>query len=97
MVKNVYSIFDSAADLYLHPFYAKADGEALRVFYDVSIGADSEVAKHPEDYSLFRVAEWNDNRGEFVPLEKVCLATALEMVSKAQNKGGPQLSLVGDE
>ena len=43
------------------------------------------TGKHPEDYSLWRIGQFDDNKGELLPEGKECLATALELVAVAEN------------
>ena len=91
MKLNVYTIFDVAAGAYTRPFYCQSDGQATRMFTDLACDADHEVGKHPEDYSLYRVASWNDNTAEFIPERKECLATALECISNSRQINGGDL------
>lgn len=84
MILQMYSIFDSAAAAYLRPFYCQTDGEALRAFTDIATDADHNIGKHPEDYSLYRVGQFDDNKGKLVPLDKECLATAQEVVASSR-------------
>jgi hypothetical protein len=81
---NVYTIFDTATGAYMRPFYMQSDGQATRAFKDLAVAADHEIGKHPEDYSLWRIGQFNDNKGELVPEDRECLATALELVATAQ-------------
>ena len=83
---NIYTIFDSASGAYIRPFYAQSDGQALRSFTDISQDADHEIGKHPEDYSLFRIGTYDDNKGQLHPEDKECLATAMEVVAASREK-----------
>lgn len=67
MILNVYCVFDSAASVYQRPFYCQTDGEALRAFGDISFDKEHPIGMHPEDYSLYRVGQFNDAKGELVP------------------------------
>lgn len=81
---NVYTIFDTAAAVYKRPFVAQADGEVLRVFKDMALNKDHEIGAHPEDYSLWRIGTFDDNKAILVAETKECLATGTEMVASAQ-------------
>lgn len=81
---NVYTIFDTASASYKRPFCAQADGEVIRLFKDLALNKDHEIGQHPEDYSLWRIGFFDDNKGELTPEAKECLGTALEMVASAQ-------------
>ena len=85
MNHKLYSIYDTASGVYNQIFQCKTHGEATRIFKDLSISADTNIGKHPEDYSLWYIGLWNDNDGKITKVTKECLATALEMVSLAQN------------
>lgn len=58
-------VYDSVSEAYMRPFFAPATGAAIRSFTDeVNSGnADSIVAMHPADYTLFELGEWDDEKG----------------------------------
>ena len=85
MRMNVYSIFDSAAAVYMRPFFMPSDSAAVRAFSDISCDAEHEVGKHPEDYSVHRIGYFDDQKGALVGEQPECLATALELVAKSRN------------
>ena len=84
MKLNAYSIYDTASGVYMRPFFTSADGQAMRSFKDISTDASHEIGKHPEDYSLWRIGLFDDNKGTLTPENPECLATALEMVSESR-------------
>lgn len=89
---NVYTIFDSASQAYMRPFFMQSDGQALRSFTDIAQDADHEIGKHPEDYSLYRIGTYDDQKGALHPEDKECLATAQEVVAAAKEKSLGNLS-----
>lgn len=93
MKLNAYTIYDVASGTYMRPFFAQADGEAIRGFKDIACDADHSVGKHPEDYTLFRIGEFNDNTGKMAGETPEKLATALEMVSLDRNPTKADLKL----
>lgn len=80
----LYSVFDSCSGLYDRPFVAVADGAAIRSFGDIAVDAEHPVGVHPEHFSLFRLGEFDDNKGEVLGKDRVCLCTALERVSESR-------------
>lgn len=61
---NIYSIFDSAAKAYGRPLFLKTDGLAMRVFVDaVNSLEDSDIRNHPEQFTLFKIGEFDDSTG----------------------------------
>lgn len=84
MKLKVFSIFDVKAKVYSNPFFMPQSGQAMRAFGDLVVDEKSEVCRHPEDYSLFQVGEYDDNSGIFdktfqVP---VFLCKAVDFVDK---------------
>lgn len=85
MKLNIYTIFDSAAAIYMRPFFTNADGSAVRSFSDIACDADHEVGKHPEHYSLFRIGTYDDATSIINPEVPECLAKAHELVASSRN------------
>ncbi len=93
MKMNIYSIYDTAAAVYMRPFFCQADGQAMRMFSDISTDAEHDVGKHPEDYSLVRLGRWNDATADMDCEPVRTLATGLEMVAAARNVNTDNLEL----
>jgi hypothetical protein len=87
----IFSIFDSAASVYMRPFPAQAEGAASREFSDLCVAGDSPFAKHPEDYTLMRIGMFDDNTGEVVPETPVKVVSGLECVAAARKVQPGQL------
>lgn len=80
------AVYDKATEAYMRPWMAQSDGQAVRLFEDEMNREDSEVGKHPEDYSLFRIGSFNDNNGALEGQEPVCLRRAHEIHLGIPNK-----------
>ncbi len=85
MKTQIYAIFDQAAGIYQKPFFGLSDGEVKRSFMDVATAADHPIAKHPEDYTLYRLGNFDDNTGLVQNEENESLCTAQEIISQAQS------------
>ena len=81
---NVYAIYDVAAACYKQPFMIRTDGEALRGFMDLAVSDENDIGKHPEHFQLFKLGRFNDGSGLYSENTPKLLATAQEMVAKAQ-------------
>ena len=90
MILFAYSIYDTASGAYMRPFMMQSDGQAIRSFTDIAMDAEHEIGKHPEDYALFRIGQFNDNKGELVGEDRECLITALEAVAKTRRVDADQ-------
>lgn len=62
------TIYDSAVEAYMRPFFVPAVGAAMRAFTDEVNNPQGDMFKHPEDYVLFELGEWDDQTGRFVKL-----------------------------
>lgn len=63
MILIVCAIRDSAINAYTRPFYVPAIGAAVRAFTDEVNRVDSDMHKHPEDYELFELGEFDEETG----------------------------------
>ena len=65
----VFSMYDEAAKAYTHPFFFHNRALGQRAFQDaVNANDGSNVAKHPDQFTLFVIGEWDDTEGSLVPL-----------------------------
>lgn len=62
MRSNLYSIYDSIAEVFNKPFLQPNDASAIRAFTE---SASEQV--HIKDYALYCLGEFNDNNGSIVP------------------------------
>ena len=62
---RLYSIRDAKTKAFSTPFFQQNDETALRMFRDELHGANgpSMLSKHPEDFDLYCVGDWNDTSG----------------------------------
>lgn len=68
MIYRVYSIYDRKALIYYPPFFAATNGQAVRTFTDTANDQNSSIARHPNDYVLFCIGDYNDQNGKLTPL-----------------------------
>ena len=60
---NIYAVFDSKSEAHTTPFFDHAQGRALRTFKDCCNDSEHQFGKHPEDYTLFNLGEYDDATG----------------------------------
>ena len=64
MKKVDYAVFDRKAEMYSQPFLEIKDGTAIRAVQDIVINnKDHPFAKHPSDFSLHRLGEFDESTG----------------------------------
>lgn len=64
---KVLAIRDRAATCYGQPFYSTSTGGAIRSFSDEINRAEpnNQLNRHPEDFDLFLLGEFDDQTGKF--------------------------------
>lgn len=69
MELKAFTIYDSAAEIFNTPFYARTLGEAERQFTQLVNDDKSVPAQRPEHFDLFHIGTYDDNTGKMSPLE----------------------------
>lgn len=65
---KVFSIYDGKACAFASPFFMPTIGLALRAFTDLVNDVGSTVKRHPSDYTLFHIGEFDEQKGTFSPV-----------------------------
>jgi hypothetical protein len=65
MNEPVFAIYDSKGGYYRTPFSMRSRGEAVRAFADVANDKTTEIGKHPEDFTLFLLADFDTDTGTY--------------------------------
>lgn len=66
MLSKVFTVYDSAVEAYLSPFFLPAKGAAIRAFTELVNDPNHQFGKHPADYVLFELGTYDDAKAEFV-------------------------------
>lgn len=86
MKYGVYSIWDVKAGAFSVPFFLGNDRLALRAFRDLCVDESSQISRHPEDYILYKLDEWDDGVGEMDGRARELLLYGREVVREAISK-----------
>lgn len=73
------AVFDSKVGAYSPPFCVKTKGEAIRSFQDACGDDKLPFMKHPQDYRLWLLGEFDDNSGAVTALYPESLLGADEI------------------
>lgn len=76
MKQQIFAVFDSKIGNFAQPFFMATVPAAKRAFMAVCSEAGSMLYKHPEDYSLFHLGEFDDETGHVLSLVPVNLGLA---------------------
>lgn len=87
MRKPVFAVYDSKAGYFKTPFIMQTKGEAVRSWSDVANDKSTEIGKHPEDFTLFHIAGFDEESGKYENLltPESC-GLAVEYVNKLEVK-----------
>lgn len=69
MMHKIVAVFDHKAEAFLKPVFVQSNGAAVRSFGDGVNNPETEFYKHPEDYTIFALGEWDDSNGVFYQSE----------------------------
>ena len=78
----VYAVKDSAVQSYAQPMFFPTVPAAVRAFSDAVNSQDpnSQLCKHPEDFALYKVGDYDTVTGVIEPCQPVVVETALAFV-----------------
>lgn len=65
----IFSVYDTKSESFSPPMVNRTKGEAIRSFSDEVNNPQSMLHKHPEDYVLFEIGEWDNTTGTITPKE----------------------------
>jgi len=77
---HVYSIFDNKMQIYMAPYTAPNDAVAIRLFKQ-GIRQPGMIHNEPEDYSLWKIGNWNPDTAEISATASTCIAKAHELAA----------------
>ena len=72
MIKKTYALFDTTAEIFLNSLVFHNDGDAIR-WAQTQVDGDrtqNMVAKYPHQFILFRLQDFNDKTGQYIPRDK---------------------------
>lgn len=82
MKQRLYTIQDKKSLLNNPPFAQNNNAEAIRSFADLVRDKNTTISKHPEDYNLWAIAEWDNITCQIESIEKLLLANGEDFINK---------------
>lgn len=67
----VLAVHDMALDAYMRPIFVPHRNSGIRAFQDEVNRAGSEMNRHPEDYNLYHLGEWDEQTSRFTNMRDV--------------------------
>lgn len=64
-MKKVYAVQDAKSGMFNQPIFLLSDGEAVRSFADACAPGNEQsmLSRHPEDFNLFYIGEYDESEG----------------------------------
>lgn len=87
MKHYVFAVFDAKGESFGMPLFFPAKGQAIRAFDDQANDENSQICKHPGDYTLFCIGEYDAQVGLLTPLTKAALGTGVDYKRDTRNSG----------
>lgn len=64
--KMLYSVYDAKVKYFHPPMFMMNRGEALRSWEEIANDESSTICRHPNDFDLFELGEFDDQTGKIV-------------------------------
>jgi len=81
---SVYAVYDSKVQYFHQPMFMRNKGEALRSWELVANEKDHAISRHPEDFNLFELGEYDDQTGQ-ITMHKAPISIGLAAQFKRQD------------
>ena len=79
MIHKIYAVFNSKSEAYSLPFYYQHEGQATRTFSDWVNDSNTPYGKHPEDYTLFAIGEYDEVTGSITQDKITSIVNAVQL------------------
>ncbi len=81
MKHKLFVIHDSKAQAFLQPWFLQTEGMAMRAFADCVNDPENNFGRHPEDYNLFIIGEWDDQTGHATTYPPEALGNGITFIT----------------
>lgn len=72
------SILDQTAQAFFQPMYFNNKGTAIRSFSDAVNSGSGEISRHPDQYTLYQIGEFDDSTGLITVVDHVSLGNGAQ-------------------
>lgn len=85
MTREMYTIFDSEAQMYQVPFYDTNDGTAIRRLQEFATkNPDDVMVRFSDQFSLFNCGVFDESTGTLHPIEPTLINTMKKIIIKKE-------------
>lgn len=82
MKLEIFSVYDSAVQGFMQPFFAPSRGSAIRSLTDAVNDPKHDMSRHAKDYTLFYMGSFDDSGGLFDTAPPEAVITCLDLITK---------------
>lgn len=75
MIYKIFSVWDLKTEAYMQPFFSPTIGSGIRAFMDAASDTNSMLFRHPGDFQLHHVGEYDDSTGKVTDILNVALGS----------------------
>ena len=86
MMRKMFCLYDTKAEIYHEPFYCRTVGEAERAVQMQVNDSSHHLSKFAEDYTLFEVGVFDTDKGILEPLPTLHSISKLHHYKKEEPK-----------
>lgn len=79
VILKAYAIYDSKTQTFSQPMFMQSHGSMMRAWVDHVNESGSNIGKHPEDYILYEIGSYDDEKAVFECIKHVSLGVASEV------------------
>lgn len=86
-------VYDAAINEFMQPFYVRTEDECKRMIFS-SLSEESNLSRHPQDYTVYQLGEFDTSLGVFSCHDPMCLMSSQELVvfqRSLKNGGQPHV------
>ncbi len=91
MQQHMFVIYDSKANAFMTPWFLTTQALAVRAFSDLANDPESNVSRHPDDYTLFTIGTFNDQTAKIHWEEPKTLGNAIQFKKTQQTEEQPDM------
>lgn len=67
MLMQIIAVRDNRIEAFMQPTFVAHPGQGVRAFQDHCQDEKTDFHRHPEDFDLYLLGEYNDQTGQFSP------------------------------
>ncbi len=84
MKQKIFTVLDSKAMAYLPPFFLPNEAVAKRIFGDMVTDITHQFGKHPEDFSMYYLGEFDDQSSIISEAKNAPVLVSTGLMTKAE-------------